>query len=200
MYKHAGSLLWTNWEYPYSDQWDPKQKLFSYMIFPSEAQPCDLDLHEVHVKMTETSELNEFCLYQKMLENRPSLKSKNNATSFSRLMILAQCLDAGPPLAFVYIQHFCRVAGSKDPNHQCVRLYSTHFDWTSCTALYLLALLSSLHFAVYNATTILNQWRHLALNSELPGANSITSETFWAVSTNHREASCDVTPHRPIII
>ena len=69
------------------------------------------------------------------------------ATAFSsRLMILAQCLDAGPPLAFVYIQHFCRVclAGSKDPNHQCVRLYSTHFDWTSCTTLYLLALLSSL--------------------------------------------------------
>ncbi len=53
--KHAGSLLWTNWEYPYSDQWDPKQKLFSYMILPSEAQPCDLDLHEVHMKTTETS-------------------------------------------------------------------------------------------------------------------------------------------------
>ena len=29
------------------------QKLFSYMILPSEAQPCDLDLHEVHVKTTE---------------------------------------------------------------------------------------------------------------------------------------------------
>ena len=64
----------------------------------------------------------------------------------SRLMMLAQCLDAGPLLAFVYIQHFCRIctAGSKDPNHQCVCLYITHFDWTSCTALYLLALLSSL--------------------------------------------------------
>ena len=68
------------------------------------------------------------------------------ATATPRLMMLAQLLDAGPPLAFVYIQHFCRVctAGSKDPNHQCVRLYSTHFDWTSCTTLYLLALLSSL--------------------------------------------------------
>jgi len=48
--KHAGGLLWTN---PYSDQWDPKQKLFSYIKLPSEAQPCDLDLHEVHVKTTE---------------------------------------------------------------------------------------------------------------------------------------------------
>ena len=38
------------------------QKLFSYMILPSEAQPCDLVLHEV-----------------------------------------AQCLDAGPPLAFVCV-------------------------------------------------------------------------------------------------
>ena len=56
-------------------------------------------------------------------------------------------------------------------------------------------------FAVYNATAKLNKWRHLALSSELPGANSsITSETFWAVSTNHREASCDVTPHRPITL
>ena len=27
--KHADSLLWPIWEYPYSDQWDTKQKLFS---------------------------------------------------------------------------------------------------------------------------------------------------------------------------
>ena len=34
-------------------------------------------------------------------------------------------------------------------------------------------------FAVYNAAAKLNQWCHLALSSELPGANSsITSETF----------------------
>ena len=67
---------------PHSDQWDPKQKLFSYMILPSEAQPYDLDLHEVHVKTTERSLLTELCLYKKMLENRP-LKLKNNANSFS---------------------------------------------------------------------------------------------------------------------
>ena len=48
--KHAGGLLWTN---PYSDQWDHKQEWFSYMILPSEAQLCDLDLHEVHVKTRE---------------------------------------------------------------------------------------------------------------------------------------------------
>ena len=53
------------------------------MILPSEAQLCDLDLHEVHVKTTEMSLLAEFSLYQKMLEKRPHLKLKNNATSFS---------------------------------------------------------------------------------------------------------------------
>ena len=65
------------------------------------------------------------------------------ATWYCHLFLLPQCLDTGPPLAFVYIQHFCRVctAGNKDPN-QCVRLYSTHFNWTSCTTLYLLALWS----------------------------------------------------------
>ena len=50
---------WTNMgaacseQTPNSDQWDPNQEWFSYMILPSEAQPCDLDLHEVHVKTTE---------------------------------------------------------------------------------------------------------------------------------------------------
>ena len=54
-------------------------------------------------------------------------------------------------------------------------------------------------FAVYNATNILNQWRHLALSSELPGANSsITSETFWAASTNHRAPDNQTQPRRPI--
>ena len=54
------------------------QKLFSYMILPSEAQPCDLVLHEVRLKTMEMAYLAEFCLYQKK-----TFKLKNNATSFS---------------------------------------------------------------------------------------------------------------------
>jgi len=55
-------------------------------------------------------------------------------------------------------------------------------------------------FAVYNATAKLNQWRHLTLHSELPGANSsIATETFWAASTNHRAPDLNQTqPRRPI--
>ena len=51
------------------------------MILPSEAHQCDLVLHEVCVKTTEMAYLAQFCLYQKMLENRPPLKLKINATS-----------------------------------------------------------------------------------------------------------------------
>ena len=43
--------------------------------------PCYL-LHEVCVKTTEMALLAQFRLYQKMLENRPHLKLKNNAISF----------------------------------------------------------------------------------------------------------------------
>ena len=45
-----------------------------------------------------------------------------------------------------------------------------------------------------HCTHTLHQWRHLALNSELPGANSsITSETFRPVSTNHRARNLSIT-------
>ena len=122
------------------------QKLFSYMILLSDGNGLARRVLLVSKNGRKQTPLT--------LKNMPPLfvtffhlSQSERVTAFSsRLMMLAKCLDAGPPLAFVYIEHFCRVrtAGSKDPNHQCVCLYSTHFDWTSFTTLYLLALLSSL--------------------------------------------------------
>ena len=62
-----------------------------------------------------------------------------------------------------------------------------HTLWLDQLYCFILVSLVVVFVAVYNATNILNQWRHLALTSELPVANSsITFETFWAASTNHR--------------
>ena len=152
-----------------------------------------------------------------MLENRPSLKLKNNATSFSGIFQSEQnwasygvfvktddtrtMLGCRTPFSFCLYTTFLSSMPSREQGPQSsVCTPVQHTLWLDQLYYFILVSLVVV-FAVYNATTILNQWRHLALNSELPGANSsITSETFWAVSTNHREASCDITPHRPIII
>ena len=62
-----------------------------------------------------------------------------------------QCINIA--LILCFNQLHCYVGGSKDPNCQCRWIY-----------------LVVVFVALCNATHILHQWRHLALNSELPNA------------------------------
>ena len=130
---------------------------------------------------------------------RPPLKLKNNATSFSDIfqselnwvsygifIKTPTMLGCRTPFSFCLYTTFLSSMHSREQGPQSVCTPVQHTLYLDQVYYFILVSLVVV-FAVYNAAAKLNQWRHLALSSELPGANSsITSETFWAASTNHR--------------
>ena len=164
------------------------QKLFSYIILPSDGNGLACRVLRV----------------SKNVRKQTPLKVKNNATSFSDIFQSEQnwasygvfsktddartMLGCRTPFSFCLYTTFLSSMHSREQGPKSsVCMPVQHTLWLGQLYYFILVSLVVVFVEVYNATNILNQWRHLALNSELPGANSsITSETFWAASTNHR--------------
>ena len=146
------------------------QKLFSYMILPSDGNGL----------------ARWVLLVSKILENRPPLELKNNATSFSDIFqsepnrasygVFVKTVDASKmlgcrtPFSFCLYTTFLSSMHSKEQGHQSVCTHVQHTLWLDQLYYFILVSLAVVFVAVYNATNILNQWHHLALNSELSWA------------------------------
>ena len=105
-------------------------------------------------------------------------------------------LGCRTPFSFCLYSTFLSNMHSREQGPQssvCMPVH--HTLWLDQLYCFILVSLVVVFVAVYNATNILNQWRHLALTSEIPGANSsITSET---VEQSHKPDN-QIQPRWPI--